>query len=252
MASLSELFEGLGDHDEEFWLRQCINGVPEACVQLPENMVRLMLAHRWETFAFTGSDHFRPNCGLMDWRRHAGAVAILPAPAAPEPASEMTAQPFDMVLALDEVLEHVRTWRSMWKTGAATASTAAGEEEVFEQVVSSLTLVQDGLSFKHMRRDGSNSNSYSMIYLIRIVLLCAHVRNAMNVRDVLARALAVVFQHSIATALQQRLDDDDVHVPSATTISHARFTFDMSLMLLQRAYFNAIMNGAGCIFVGHD
>lgn len=78
----------------------------------------------------------------------------------------------------------------------------------------------------------------------QVVMMCKNLRDSRQLRQTLQHAVVMIFPRSMAAALLAIISHaNEYPVPSASTVSHARFTFDMGLLLCQRIRFTRMLHG---------
>jgi hypothetical protein len=232
---------------------------PTSAVTLPPVLVQLILQKLWLCIPLHHSNNFRCTSDLHKWRRKVtkatrgeDRLRIDAAQAAiqqqlhdpPGEAGAIAAAQWQCThLGIAALLDMVRAWRGMligedpWD--------GSEEEANFEEAISILIGVNNEISFAGTQQANRQVSAtggfrYKLAFLIKTVLLCGNVRDTRKIRDVLHQAIALICPPALAGAFLRTLTNVRYSVPSASTICHARFCCDMTLLLSQRALFASI------------
>lgn len=272
--SLARLRDRVGDAGAGMLQRRLVDRFPSSGLSLPKCMLTLLLHGSWRTVALSSSCTFRTNADLHSWRRKPPVHEDLPvgedAPPVPEPAVpfgqggfnpndaidvavdlgeegvQAAAQAERLDDALRDLMNQVRCWKAMLLDG--TAFDQEEERTQFEQALHTLDQFKGELGFDavrgHALRSTKGTCAFAMQHLVKVVLLSARVRTVDHIRKVLCDAIAVIFPRSMAVVFRRMIQSPRYRVPSAATVSHARFCFDMALALCQRDLFKQWLGDA--------
>ena len=239
-ASTSLALESLGEQGQAF-LEKVGAVNPSSAMALPICLLRLALSHLVSSVPLTTPMAIRASSPLFAWKRRAPpnpmAVVAHHAEDIEEDAASLPGRQDHVAGLLESVADNLRNWRCM----------LLGDEEVqaeFALAIQTLSNLSMEFNSVTLRGQAKQGRGYRMEHLVRTVLLCAHLRNTSQLRLTIERCIALIFPGSAASSLVDLVrDEKNYPAPCPGTVSHARFVFDLGLLMLQRHDFERLLGG---------
>ena len=85
-----------------------------------------------------------------------------------------------------------------------------------------------------MESSGHGNQRYSIVFLLRCLMVCISLRNVSVLRALLVRAIGTIFPEHTADYFKDVINDKAYTIPTGPVLSQMRYILDAGLMLMQR------------------